>query len=173
MSARPVSTIIREFITESIEGADTIVLTDLQAAAVVNFTGDAEYAEALLRDATGLLVADQLRSLMRTNRHLIPTENGATTSERLNLRAKQIAALIYESTGDGTRKALIAMNRTELRFARQQREAMADSILQFATFERALEERLPNDSTTVGEFFSDAEFAALWRDHFDAGPPAR
>lgn len=157
--------IIRAAIRDYLDGLDEIE-TNAVVDHIIKEHGRKLNSAAFVQEMLRLIIKDELRVVLRGER-VVATEHGAIREDALDIRAKEIAARIFESVGGTSRKTIPAMTRPELLFVAEQREAAASGHLRWARLVRDYARRMPDDEVTVGEFFSDREFEQIWEHHFE------
>ncbi len=164
--------LLREFLEHVLEGEDEIVVGEVMMYAQAKFVGDEEFHQALLAEVFPVMVADELRDIIHRRRsaaisRYVPTAFGGISQEKLDARAKDIAARIFVRTKPGVRKSFMVLVKPEIKADVIERKARIAGEQLWVGLEEEILQGMKNNKATVDESFTDAAFERIWRKHFE------
>ncbi|MCC6645691.1 MAG: hypothetical protein IT374_08990 [Polyangiaceae bacterium] len=157
---------LTEFVREATDGEDEVRTKDLVDLACKRFQGDAEFAEAAARDLIPALLPDIVEGLFhRRKNDMVAVASGYVSKRKVELTARERLMNVYEGTGTGTRKALLACTKRELlALAERDRTNVVEPTLRWIAFREDLAARM-NDKQVVGDL-AGRVLQTVWNAHF-------
>lgn len=151
--------LVRERLNEILDSHGTVETHEAVATIIAGLTE--ANRDALVSEVIHLFVTRELAALVR-DRRLHVYNGGAATDDALAGRAKKIASRVFENVGGSTRKRVTDLTRPDCLEAIRAREHQIAGHQPWLRFLRSCAETLPNDEITVGQYFSENQFSALW-----------
>ncbi len=150
-----------------------IVIGEVVVYAHNKFAADEEFHRALVDEALAAMVADEIDAIIRSRRNTASTGGymhtaaGGVSRETIDRRAKEVAARIFIATKPGVRKSFMALVRPELKTDLARRRDQLAGELRWIALEEDLAKGMKDDTTTLGDVYSDTAFERIWRKHFE------
>lgn len=155
---------VRQFISEILDGSESIDTLDVLRATREAFGEDHALREELFTEGIRALVVETIQSVTHQRRDQRMLDRNARVTEML--------ATVFEPVGDNKRKSILTMTRRDLLHAASERKRQADGLLRWARLEVALAGEMPKSSlATVGEHFTEPQLKRIWDAHMGGDPP--
>ena len=159
-------TMLREWITEQIEGDDAEVsAVGLLPLAEERFANDSEFRAALFRLALVELLPDVLRQLLNGKRGYARLGAVYVASAEMNKLVMKRLRSWYENGHNSTHVPLLRMTCDDFDYALEQRRAQVQGHLTAIAFLEELRSGLPT-GTTVSEFYVESDLARIYARHY-------
>lgn len=164
ITARPIRSILHEFLVPIVEGEDELDQAQLIDLAFMRFQDDEEFLRAAARDLIPTLVPDVLARIVHQMKGHVKTSTGYLSKEALDMTARERYKKVFEGTGSGY-KSLLKLKKKELLDLCERDERTVSTMQAWISFRRELASKM-NDDQVVGDL-SSRVLENTWNKHFD------
>jgi hypothetical protein len=160
---RTARSIAHEVLVDLINGHPEIDSAALVADARPILRADSDFVAAFLDQGLTVFLLDTIQEIARDRRQDAMNDDDSRADRRRTLMER--LGRVYEPTAGNIRVAVAAMTRPDLLAAANERRRQASGYLRWAGFEEDLAAAMPNDTVTVGEFFTERRITTIWNRH--------